>query len=430
MAKLWYTPVIDDLKRLLAVNLAIELIHFPSTGITSALNHFAEITKNEEEEFKLIIIDFRAAHFSDDAKNNAAEFYRIIASHMQQHVRETISAGEEINLFRQLESVFKRLLKNERKIVINLQNVLFFKKYPLPEFTDLLIFLDRLRDSYNGQINFIISSTYSIFDENTFAPVPLYTKYFNYYLPEWIDSSIKNDVLVKNKIKISDELIDRLKEQSGGLVVLIRSVMRDLMLLQKDFKEIEHLAYDQEFFDTFANTKFCLDRIKQQLPANVITTLVNLAHDKFTQVHLDDTVIKYLKNVGIVDTSNNIRGMILPAYFKLQSPGSVLSGNSKFYQINDLTKVHVVSGEIYINERPNGQYLSGKENEIFRLLFANRHKTIDRDDVAEIMWGSEMSANYSDWAIDKTISRIREKLEDQKPYRIIKTLRGKGFMLV
>jgi DNA-binding response OmpR family regulator len=54
--------------------------------------------------------------------------------------------------------------------------------------------------------------------------------------------------------------------------------------------------------------------------------------------------------------------------------------------------------------------------------------SVTRDEVASILWKKDVITKYSDWAIDKIISRIRKKIEiDPKKPKYLLTLRGVGF---
>ncbi len=76
-----------------------------------------------------------------------------------------------------------------------------------------------------------------------------------------------------------------------------------------------------------------------------------------------------------------------------------------------------------------GKKLSDKEYNILFLLYKNRGEIISRDKIAETLWGEKMPDLYSDWAIDKTISRLRKKLADLQILCQISTKKKLGFCL-
>lgn len=54
---------------------------------------------------------------------------------------------------------------------------------------------------------------------------------------------------------------------------------------------------------------------------------------------------------------------------------------------------------------------------------------VTEDDIAEVLWGEKNLRNYSNWAISKMLSTLRQKLGDIKPFKLIKTIRNKGYIL-
>ena len=75
--------------------------------------------------------------------------------------------------------------------------------------------------------------------------------------------------------------------------------------------------------------------------------------------------------------------------------------------------------------------LSRQEQKIYIEMRRRANGFISRDEIATILWKEESyDDKYSDWAIDKMISRLREKLilGGLTAYNI-KTLRGKGYQL-
>lgn len=74
-------------------------------------------------------------------------------------------------------------------------------------------------------------------------------------------------------------------------------------------------------------------------------------------------------------------------------------------------------------------YLTSIEREVFDILHEKKN-VVTRENIAQTIWRNEWVSRYSDWAIDQTIHRIREKLDKVKaPYEIV-TKKGEGFILV
>lgn len=74
--------------------------------------------------------------------------------------------------------------------------------------------------------------------------------------------------------------------------------------------------------------------------------------------------------------------------------------------------------------------LSGKEFIVYQLLNKNKNEVVTRDQIADVMWEEETAEKYSNWAIDKIISRIRKSFRNNNINLKITTIRGKGYMLI
>ncbi|MCL4364509.1 helix-turn-helix domain-containing protein [Patescibacteria group bacterium] len=71
---------------------------------------------------------------------------------------------------------------------------------------------------------------------------------------------------------------------------------------------------------------------------------------------------------------------------------------------------------------------TASEYTIFEFLFKNQNHIVSRDEIAKKLWGQQYIDRYSDWAIDKTISRIRAKLREiGVKTDLIKIYKRKGY---
>jgi len=72
--------------------------------------------------------------------------------------------------------------------------------------------------------------------------------------------------------------------------------------------------------------------------------------------------------------------------------------------------------------------LTAQEKLIFDHLNDRSDEVISRDELAQVIWGKLWQEKYSDWAIDRSISKLRNKLY-QTTLSII-ALRGRGYRLI
>ncbi len=71
--------------------------------------------------------------------------------------------------------------------------------------------------------------------------------------------------------------------------------------------------------------------------------------------------------------------------------------------------------------------LTEREAGILRYLAANRHRTVDRDELLRHVWGLN-PRGLETRTVDMHIARLREKIE-QDGEAVIRTVRGKGYVL-
>jgi DNA-binding response OmpR family regulator len=95
-------------------------------------------------------------------------------------------------------------------------------------------------------------------------------------------------------------------------------------------------------------------------------------------------------------------------------------------QIADLkmdTRGHTVArGDMPID-------LTGREFELLEYLLANRDTVVSREMVARDVWKTTVRYTSLDNVIDVHIARIRRKIDDPFPAKLLHTVRGVGFIL-
>lgn len=62
-------------------------------------------------------------------------------------------------------------------------------------------------------------------------------------------------------------------------------------------------------------------------------------------------------------------------------------------------------------------------------LMKNKDEIVDRQEIAETIWGENWEEKYSDWAIDQNMHRLRKKLRESKSVYNIVTKKGRGYVL-
>lgn len=97
------------------------------------------------------------------------------------------------------------------------------------------------------------------------------------------------------------------------------------------------------------------------------------------------------------------------------------------HQSNQLTLDH---DSLFINHGRVDSLISVRERVFLINLLHHKATTVSRDTVAEIFMGENWQEQYSDWALDQAIRRLRNKLEKLGlSKQLIQTIKGKGYRI-
>jgi len=102
-------------------------------------------------------------------------------------------------------------------------------------------------------------------------------------------------------------------------------------------------------------------------------------------------------------------------------PDLVMRFKAGALELDALTRIVTVSGEPV--------ELTAREFELLEYLVRHQGQHVSRDMIAADVWKEPMRGTPLDNVIDVHIGRIRKKLEVDRPYRFIHTVRGVGYVL-
>ncbi len=78
----------------------------------------------------------------------------------------------------------------------------------------------------------------------------------------------------------------------------------------------------------------------------------------------------------------------------------------------------------------NNTDFSKKENLLLKFLEENKNEICEREEIIEAVWPEAESLGVTDWAIDRLVARVRNKLKDHdKNYEIV-TVKTRGYKLI
>jgi DNA-binding winged helix-turn-helix (wHTH) protein len=246
--------------------------------------------------------------------------------------------------------------------------------------------------------------------------LPLLTKKDSYLIMEEWEN--------EHKYKIPDNVKEKIYDLAQGHP----GYMKSLNSIYQTDKKVSLFDDIQKLMKRSAiksrNDKFWTKLIDQYKDF-----LIEFAHNPKTKINSRG---EYLQKAGVlVQEGENFKifSPLLEGYIKTKE------NKQKKAKVETTSKDSLLidsnSGTIFVDGKSLKSEPTVSEFKILNLLFKNKGKIVDRDTLAKAIWGPHSVAKYSDWAIDRTISRIRKKIGDSATNpRFIQTVRGRGLRLI
>lgn len=114
----------------------------------------------------------------------------------------------------------------------------------------------------------------------------------------------------------------------------------------------------------------------------------------------------------------------------LWSTGFIKTVGSSNHIFSQLFQDYVRKKAKATNGKEENSDLSKKENLLFTFLKDNKDKICEREEIIDVVWPEEEELGVSDWAIDKLVARVRNKLKLQKNNFEIQTIKTRGYRLI
>lgn len=114
----------------------------------------------------------------------------------------------------------------------------------------------------------------------------------------------------------------------------------------------------------------------------------------------------------------------------LWNTGFVRISGANNYIFSKLFEDFVKHKEKEGNVKEINSEFSKKENILFNFLLENKDTICEREQIIEKIWPEEEELGVSDWAIDKLIARVRNKLKLQNNNYEIQTVKTRGYKLI
>ncbi len=162
--------------------------------------------------------------------------------------------------------------------------------------------------------------------------------------------------------------------------------------------------------------KFRLDVVYKQLFDSEQTALNKIVSNKQNFLPEEKHSLEYLQKLRFIDI--NIKCTI---------------GLYKEFILNlnrNKTDLTVKDNHLILNQVPMERFFSRKEYRVVKILLEKRGEIVSRDEIAKHIWPTNTQENYSDWAIDQLIARVRRRLQHLSlSPKMLQSIRGRGYLL-
>jgi len=210
------------------------------------------------------------------------------------------------------------------------------------------------------------------------------------------------------KMSISKDISDLCIKQSGGILWILRELIRLLKMnshinLHDLINAPSIILRLETLISMFSHKeRETLIQIKQNGQSNNIAELT------------------YLLRIGIIQQNGSTYEVT-----------SHLLANA----LESIPQLHSIildnKNQIHANGAALSPLCSRQEEAVLKLLINNKKSVVTRDTVAQALWGENNEEKYSDWAIDRVLFRVRKILITQSiPPTIIRTIKKRGYILL
>ncbi len=235
----------------------------------------------------------------------------------------------------------------------------------------------------------------------------LFYHYPNFHVIRALKTSELNDAVISLLDQIEDvpkEIISKIMLWSSGNPALANAIAK--MLIDKPDSNIDELLNSYELEWKLHESWESLGEVNQE-----IIRKIHFNHDFVLQDRLQTD---FLRLTGLVDIQRKvIPSPLFAVYTAKQLQVSAVSDPD-----------YIIIGQkvIYLPDLPK------QIESILKLLHERKDKLVTREEIGQAIWGESYIDKYSDYAIDKLISQLRQKVQLESGAKLL-TKRGRGYIL-
>lgn len=209
-------------------------------------------------------------------------------------------------------------------------------------------------------------------------------------------------------LQVSEQITSRIIQLCGGYLWLIHQALRNL---RDNPAFTAHQTVSDELMVRKLMaiwSKFTVEEkdILRKVSQNILDE-----HETYTHEY------EYLKYIGLIKNAKGKNVLGIPVL------SQIIEKETKINQF------HLKYNRIFKGGKEISDKLSKKEKRLLSFFLSQKNILISRDQIAKVLWGIDNDNEYSDWAIDRLIYRIRRKLSHLGIEKsMIKTVKKKGYI--
>jgi hypothetical protein len=295
-----------------------------------------------------------------------------------------------------LDWIEKKVAKLEKEFVLILDSV-----DSLFDNSELLSRIFHINRHYSEKVHIVsFTSNYSFFQDEVNYPFLSKYDFLSHnmlYLPNMNEHDSKltlDELLIIYNVEISDSGYRSLLDLGGGNNAFTISLVRSLA--SRVIEEAD-LLMPTDLVDKIPNLKYIVSEMLEELGDDIRVQLLS-------GTYYDTRV---LVDLGVVSEKMELF--------------------TKLFEII-LRQIHVRSS-IYFPELFRAS-LTEQEELLLNLLVLKFENVVNRDEIAKVLWKEQYAQKYSDWAIEKVIQTLRDKIAEPGKGYEIKTKRGVGYFMI
>ena len=296
---------------------------------------------------------------------------------------------------------------------------------------ELFLFIDR--DRLIGGYESFLSELLLLIDRKN-ANLNSFLSQNAYLLNQEVEQQITK--ISKNKpviigLVIEGKILEYLSEIENLFLILQKNTNNRVSILWVTDSKIAREYKVLHPSSTFLTNIFYQKNFDLKETQHALRRVSNLKGIKISKKILDDSLIltggfactfhQFINGVDFIN-SEYVKGSLLQIKHEATKNNDLVTTEGLSF-LNSLQISDVDFESVNLSGDPTAQEIN-----LIRHFKKYINKPLSRDDIAKVIWGNAWNEKYSDWAIDKAISRLRKKILSEN-YKII-TVKNLGYELI